>query len=141
MTPKESQVFSEEAAQVTFMRASGQTTKDINMQQFALYVTLMEEEIAEFTVAYAEFLSNPEHNVSALTEVIDGLLDIVVTAKGGLYSLGVPMLPAIEEVWKSNLTKISLSGLVEKRADGKVLKPAGYLPPNLKQFNKLYYRR
>ena len=111
------------------------------MQQFALYVTLMEEEIAEFTAAYAEFLSNPEHNVSALTEVIDGLLDIVVTAKGGLYSLGVPMHAAIEEVWKSNLTKISLSGLVEKRADGKVLKPAGYLPPNLKQFNKLYYRR
>lgn len=131
----------EDSSQVTFMRASGQTTKDINMQQFELYVALINEEMEEFENAYAEFLANPEHNVSALTDVIDGLLDVVVTAKGGLYSLGVPVPAAMEEIWKSNLTKISLCGLVEKRADGKVLKPAGYLPPNLKQFNKLYYRR
>ena len=131
----------ENDSQVSFMRASGQTTKDINIPQFNLYVTLIDEELQEFKTAYAEFLANPEHNVTALTDVIDGLLDVVVTAKGALYSLGVPVPAAMEEIWQSNLSKISSSGVVLKREDGKVLKPEGYIPPNLKRFNKMYYRR
>jgi predicted HAD superfamily Cof-like phosphohydrolase len=42
---------------------------------------------------------------------------------------------AWNEVSRSNLAKINLAtGKVEKREDGKVLKPAGWTPPNLTSY-------
>ena len=44
-----------------------------------------------------------------------------------LYSLA-------EEVMSTNFAKIGEDGKVRKREDGKVLKPVGWVPPNLTKF-------
>ena len=41
-----------------------------------------------------------------------------------------------DEVARSNLAKISPDGKVHKRGDGKVLKPEGWTPPNIKDIIK-----
>jgi predicted HAD superfamily Cof-like phosphohydrolase len=43
---------------------------------------------------------------------------------------------AWKEVMRSNFAKIGEDGKVRKREDGKVLKPTGWTPPDLKPFVK-----
>jgi predicted HAD superfamily Cof-like phosphohydrolase len=50
---------------------------------------------------------------------------------------GYDVSGAWNEVARSNLAKIDTqTGKVKKREDGKVLKPEGWTPPDLKQFVK-----
>jgi predicted HAD superfamily Cof-like phosphohydrolase len=45
----------------------------------------------------------------------------------------LPQQKIWNEVSRSNLSKISPNGKVIKREDGKVLKPEGWSPPNIKE--------
>jgi len=56
---------------------------------------------------------------------------------GYCYMKGYDVNGAWDEVARSNLSKIDpVTGKVNKRADGKVLKPEGWTPPNLEPFVK-----
>jgi predicted HAD superfamily Cof-like phosphohydrolase len=56
---------------------------------------------------------------------------------GYCYMKGFDVDGAWKEVARSNLAKIDpTTGKVIKRADGKVLKPEGWTPPELEQFIK-----
>ncbi len=66
-------------------------------------------------------------NKNELLETIDGLCDLLYVAYGTAVTLGVDLEPFFDEVHRSNMAKVG--GPV--RADGKRLKPAGWLPPNL----------
>lgn len=61
-------------------------------------------------------------------EVIDGLCDLLYVTFGTAVAMGVDLDPFFAEVHNSNMSK--LGG--EKREDGKVLKPEGYRPPDIK---------
>jgi predicted HAD superfamily Cof-like phosphohydrolase len=61
---------------------------------------------------------------------------LVVTI-GAIHSFGADAEGAWKEVMATNFAKIDReTGKVRKREDGKVLKPVGWTPPNLKPFVK-----
>ena len=68
------------------------------------------------------------------TEIADGLADIIVIAWGTLLTyFGEDAAIAIcREVWSTNLAKVDGSlGPIQRRADGKLLKPPGWTPPDI----------
>ena len=114
--------------QEKFMRACDQTAGEWNIKQFNLYVNLIDEEFKELKEAI---------NNSDRVETLDALVDIVVVTIGALHSMGADVEGAWKEVMSTNFAKIDRdTGKVRKREDGKVLKPVGWEPPNLKPFIK-----
>jgi predicted HAD superfamily Cof-like phosphohydrolase len=108
------------------MQACDQTTDVFNAIQFNLYTKLIEEEFKELKVAV--------DNVDEL-ETLDALIDILVVTVGAIHSMGADGEGAWKEVMMTNFAKIDReTGKVRKREDGKVLKPVGWTPPDLKPF-------
>ena len=109
--------------QEKFMRACDQSVGEFNEQQYQLYCNLISEEFNEL--------------VASTTKVddLDALIDILVVTIGAIHSLGADAEGAWKEVISTNFAKIDKqTGRVRKREDGKVLKPAGWTPPNLEPF-------
>jgi predicted HAD superfamily Cof-like phosphohydrolase len=109
--------------QEKFMQACEQTVGKFNEAQYQLYCNLISEEFNEL--------------VASTTKVddLDALIDILVVTIGAIHSLGVDAEGAWKEVMSTNFAKIDKqTGRVRKREDGKVLKPAGWTPPNLEPF-------
>ena len=112
--------------QEKFMRACGQTVGESNIEQYAMYLKLINEEVGELHQAV---LSNDR------VEQLDALIDILVVTIGAVQSLGADVEGAWKEVMSTNFAKIdSLTGRVRKREDGKVLKPVGWRPPELSKY-------
>lgn len=109
--------------QEKFMRACDQTVGEINAPQFTLYKKLIEEEFFELQESKTQL------------DQLDALIDILVVTIGALHSMGADAEGAWREVMRSNLSKIDENtGKVNKREDGKVLKPDGWSPPHLQPF-------
>jgi predicted HAD superfamily Cof-like phosphohydrolase len=114
--------------QEKFMRACDQTVEEFNQQQFELYKNLIEEEFNELVTA---------ENNNDRVEQLDALIDILVVTIGAIHSMGADAEGAWKEVMATNFAKIDReTGKVRKREDGKVLKPIGWVPPDLKPFLK-----
>lgn len=112
--------------QSRFMRACNQTVGAWNEPQFNLYTSLIQEEVDELWAANAA--ADPK-------ECLDALIDILVVTVGAIHSLGADGAGAWNEVMRTNFAKIDpATGRVNKREDGKVLKPEGWTPPELDQF-------
>ena len=108
-----------------FMRACDQSV-DGDEKQYAMYIKLINEEHQELLEA-----SLAEDSV----EQLDALIDILVVTIGAIHSAGYDAEGAWKEVMNTNFAKIDKeTGKVRKREDGKVLKPLGWVPPNLKPF-------
>jgi predicted HAD superfamily Cof-like phosphohydrolase len=114
--------------QKTFMQAGDQSVDTYNKQQLDLYVSLIDEELAEVK----EGIANNDR-----VEILDGLIDTIYVAIGALNSLGVNIQGAWDEVQRSNMSKVDPeSGKLLKREDGKIMKAAGYSAPVLEPFVK-----
>ena len=112
--------------QEKFMRACDQTVDGPAGSQFDMYCALIEEEHKELQAALA---ANDD------VEVLDALIDILVVTIGAIHSAGFDAEGAWKEVMKTNFAKIDKdTGKVRKREDGKVLKPVGWVPPELRQY-------
>ena len=113
--------------QEKFMRACDQTVGgEFDEDQFNLYVTLIEEE----TNVLADAIRAHDQ-----VETLDALIDILVVTIGAIHSMGADAEGAWKEVMMTNFAKIdSETGKVRKREDGKVLKPIGWVPPELAPF-------
>jgi predicted HAD superfamily Cof-like phosphohydrolase len=83
-----------------------------------LRLSLLREEMAELERAVSE---------RDIVEVADALADLVYVAYGTAISFGIDLRPVFEEVHRSNIAKAG-GGI---RADGKVLKPADWTPPQI----------
>lgn len=106
-----------------FMIACDQTVVGCNNEQAEMYRNLITEE-------YNELQEAP----SSLEE-LDALIDTMVVIIGYGLSRGYDMEGAWNEVMKTNFFKINpTTGKVTKREDGKVLKPDGWVPPDLVPF-------
>lgn len=109
--------------QEKFMRASDQTVGDLNEAQYKLYLDLMEEEWKELKAALL---------MEDRVEQLDALLDFIVVTTGAIHSAGFDGEGGWREVMSTNFAKIDKeTGKVRKREDGKVLKPVGWVPPEL----------
>ena len=108
------------------MRACDQTVEGFNSAQFLLYTRLIKEEFTELK----EAINNNDQ-----VETLDALIDILVVTVGAIHSMGADGEGAWKEVMSTNFAKIDkLTGKVRKREDGKVLKPTGWMPPQLDKF-------
>jgi predicted HAD superfamily Cof-like phosphohydrolase len=114
--------------QEKFMKACDQTVDSYNLEQYGMYLGLIEEESKELEQAL--------HNNDRV-EQLDALIDILVVTVGAIHSGGFDAEGAWKEVMRTNFAKIDHeTGKVRKREDGKVLKPTGWIPPNLQPFTK-----
>lgn len=112
--------------QEKFMRACDQTVEGFNEEQYKLYINLIEEEFKELKEAIA---------AGDIVEQLDALEDILVVTIGAIHSAGMDGEGGWKEVMRTNFAKIDKeTGKVRKREDGKVLKPLGWTPPDLKPF-------
>lgn len=112
--------------QEKFMRACDQTVDIFNENQYKLYINLIEEEFKELKEAIA---------AGDVVEQLDALEDILVVTIGAIHSAGMDGEGGWKEVMRTNFAKIDRdTGKVRKREDGKVLKPLGWTPPDLKPF-------
>ena len=112
--------------QERFMRACDQTVKGWNVDQYNMYLKLIKEEHQELINALLD---------ADAVEQLDALIDILVVTIGAIHSAGMDAEAAWNEVMRTNFAKIdSETGKVRKREDGKVLKPEGWIPPNLTPF-------
>ena len=108
-----------------FIDACEQKASENNSQ---LYRKLINEEYNEFIEAYQK---NDD------VEQLDACMDMIWVILGYCYMKNFNVYGAWEEVARSNLSKIDKkTGKVIKREDGKVLKPEGWTPPDLKSFIK-----
>jgi len=123
--PKNKQMTNPFRDQEKFMRACEQTVGEFNEAQYQLYCNLISEEFDELVASKTK------------TDDLDALIDILVVTIGAIHSLGADAEGAWKEVMSTNFAKIDKqTGRVRKREDGKVLKPAGWTPPDLEQFVK-----
>jgi predicted HAD superfamily Cof-like phosphohydrolase len=112
--------------QAQFMRLCGQTVGTENVDQYALYLNLIKEEVQEL-----EDSRTREGD-------LDALIDILVVTIGAIHSAGFNGECAWQEVMRTNFAKVDpVIGKIRKRGDGKILKPDGWTPPDLEPFARL----
>jgi predicted HAD superfamily Cof-like phosphohydrolase len=84
--------------------------------------SLLAEEWQEYLTAESE---------DDIVEIADALADMIYIACGTAVAYGIPLDKVFAEVHHSNMAKL-VDGKVIRREDGKVLKPAGWKPPDVK---------
>jgi predicted HAD superfamily Cof-like phosphohydrolase len=93
-----------------------------DIEERKLRIKLLDEEVFEYTDAeYAD----------DLVEIADALADIIYIACGTAVSYGIPLDDVFAEVHRSNMAKL-VDGKVIRREDGKVQKPEGWTPPDIR---------
>jgi predicted HAD superfamily Cof-like phosphohydrolase len=113
--------------QEKFMQACGQTTVSENIEQYKLYYNLIKEEVQELDDSVTR------------EDDLDALIDILVVTIGAIHSMGADAEGAWKEVMRTNFAKIDpVTGKVQRREDGKVLKPEGWTPPALADVIEAY---
>lgn len=98
---------------------------DWSNDERVLRITMLKEEFREYLDA--EMANDP-------VEILDGLLDIIVIAWGTAlkYYGDIKAHAGASEVVRSNLSKVDGSlGPIQRREDGKILKPEGWTPPDI----------
>lgn len=107
----------------TFHTACDQEPNEAN---YNMYLTLIDEEHKELHEAV---------EANDRVEQLDALVDILVVTLGAIRAGGFDGEGAWEEVMRTNFAKIDpATGKVRKREDGKVLKPEGWQPPDLRSY-------
>lgn len=105
-----------------FMEACDQVETGFGNQS-NLYMELITEEYKELVEAYLN---------KDIVEIADACRDLIWVIEGLEHTLNIPQQEVWDEVSRSNLQKIGPDGKVHKREDGKVLKPEGWTPPDIK---------
>ena len=87
-----------------------------------LRIKLLKEEYEEYIQGECK---------SDLENIAKELADIIYIVCGTAASYGIPLDRVFDEVHKSNMAKL-VDGKPVRRADGKILKPDGWKPPDIK---------
>ena len=106
-----------------FMEACGQDETGFGSQS-ELYMELITEEFQELVEAFLN---------KDIVEIADACADLKWVVEGLEHTLNIPQQMVWDEVARSNLQKVDpITGKVLKREDGKVMKPEGWTPPDIK---------
>lgn len=101
---------------------SVKSTPELNIPEKNLRFELIKEEFEE----YAEALENDD-----FVEVADALADLIYVIYGAAISHGVNLDNVLEEVQRSNMSKLGEDGQPIRRADGKILKGPNFSEPDI----------
>lgn len=107
---------------VAFGQRVGEKPKLPDSNERALRMRLLDEEFEEYR--------NAEYD-NDIVEIADALADIIYIACGTAVSYGIPLDEIFNEVHRSNMAKL-VDGKVIRREDGKIQKPEGWTPPDIK---------
>lgn len=74
----------------------------------------------------------PAMDCGDLPAIADGMVDAIYVIVGAALEYGLPIDRVWQAVQKANMAKVDPStGKVHRRADGKILKPPGWTPPDI----------
>jgi predicted HAD superfamily Cof-like phosphohydrolase len=110
----------------------GHINQPANQAAIALGEKLVIEEWENETKpALQLYKANP--TLENLAEVADGIADTIYVLCQLARALDVPLDKVWDAVQAANMRKIQIGpdGKIKKRADGKILKPEGWTPPNI----------
>lgn len=93
-------------------------------ERLALRLDLMREEFREFLDEVTA--ENPDPAKEAKEAA-----DVLVTVLGTMAERGIPFDAVWAAVHASNMAKLGPGGVLVRRADGKILKPPGWVPPDI----------
>ncbi len=100
-------------------------------QALAMWQTMLQEEWQEFQSALANYQAMPHADVTTQQQLQAELaaegVDVLNVLCGLLLSQGLPLQAMFDAIHAANLAKC-VDGQVLRRADGKILKPAGWQP-------------
>ncbi|GAB3422388.1 pyrophosphohydrolase domain-containing protein [Flindersiella endophytica] len=91
-------------------------------ETWKLRIALLREEFEEY-VAAAE--------AGDLVEVADALADMMYVIYGTAVEYGIPLDAVLDEVHRSNMSKLGADGRPVYREDGKVMKGPAFRPPDV----------
>ena len=104
-----------------------------------LRISLIEEEFNELIIALgfgrwgSGVIYNNPNSPLDLVEVADALGDLLYVIHGTAVSCGIDLEPITDEIHRSNMSKVFPDGSVQRREDGKILKPDNYSPANIEK--------
>lgn len=87
------------------------------------------EEAEELLDAIEDYVENPTEKTRA--NLCKEWSDVQVTLSNIAWYFNIPADEAFNRVHENNMTKL-IDGKVRRRADGKILKPEGYVKPDMK---------
>lgn len=90
----------------------------------ALRIELIREELEELKQAIAN---------DDIVGIADALGDLEYVINGAALEFGIDLPKVVEEIHRSNMTKLGSDGKPIYREDGKILKGEAYEPPNLQK--------
>lgn len=90
--------------------------------RIALRESLITEEVSELLTAIKR---------RDLIETADGIADAIVVLIGTALEFGIPLDKVMEEVHRSNMSKLGPDGKPVLREDGKVMKGPNFTPPDI----------
>jgi len=114
--------------QTAFGQRVGEKPELPDANERVLRMRLLSEEFEEYR--NAEYDNN-------IVEIADALADIIYIACGTAVSYGIPLDEIFNEVHRSNMAKL-VDGKVIRREDGKIQKPEGWNPPDIKKILDKY---
>lgn len=116
-----------------FMSLANQSVTGFNLPQMRRYIQHATEEARETEDSLLESYGAPtrEATVECLTHVLDGLIDQIVVATGGILSMGIDPYEAWQIVLRANMSKVDGTlGETVLRDDGQIGKPMGWVSPH-----------
>ena len=143
-----SNIQAQQAQFMVFAQQRLHTLKDVMRQkqmnaETKLYYDLVLEEFKELQVAFDAYgkAVQEDEKLACLCDVADAVGDCAVVLMGLCNATGIPFHDVYQEIHRSNMTKFvqtEQGPRLLKRVDGKVVKPAGWIKPNL--MNILKYK-
>jgi predicted HAD superfamily Cof-like phosphohydrolase len=125
----EKQLLMVRAFQTAFDAPMPEKPTRLDEKRAKLRHKLLQEEVTEIKKALAI-----EEDLDALEAISDGIVDAMYILLGTAHEYGIgDRLPLMfDEVHNANMRKLGEDGKPIYRKDGKVMKPEGWTPPNLK---------
>ncbi len=100
-------------------------------QELVMWQIMLQEEWQEFSSALADYQAMPQADAATQQQLQAELaaegVDVLNVLCGLLLSQGLPLQAMFNAIHAANLAKC-VDGQVLRRADGKILKPAGWQP-------------
>lgn len=96
---------------------------NIDLSVQSLRLDLIQEELDELNNAMLD---------RDIVEIADALGDLLYVVYGTAVTYGIDMEPIVQEIHRSNMSKIALDGSIEYNEYGKVMKPETFEEPQLR---------
>lgn len=116
-----------------FGAAARETPGVADSDTMHLRFSLMREELDETAGAMLKlnYSVDERQTQEALCDVADGLADLCYVVIGTAVAYGIPLDRVFDEVHRANMAKAP-NGVIRRREGGKILKPEGWQPPDIR---------